>query len=99
MTPSRYGKRQTVKHKNTLRIIALVDEIKPEDCPTKFHAEKWTEIIPCPPHTPWEQWAVIMDNGDEPGAPCAFGSKDSMLAYAYRLNLCKGCLSGGVQEK
>jgi len=67
--------------------------------PTRFHAEKWTEIIPCQPHVPWEQWAVIMEDGDEPGAPCAFGGKESMTAYAERLNQCKGILCGGVQER
>jgi len=67
--------------------------------PTKFHAEKWTEITPCPPQVCWEQWAVIMEDGEEAGMPCAFGMQESMQAYAAKLNQCKGVLCGGVQER
>ena len=80
-------------------IIGFSEEnFKPEDCPTKFRAEKWTDVYG-PGREHYEQWAVIMLDGDEAGAPCAFGKQESMIAYAERLNLCKGILCGGVQER
>jgi hypothetical protein len=51
---------------------------------TQFKAELWTTANSS------EIWAVVMLDGSEPGAPCAFGPKQKMEAYAAQLNESKG---------
>ena len=55
---------------------------------TSFQAQLW-----CPSWFGREEWAVIMLDGDEAGLPCAFGNRQSMEAYAKRLNESKGVLT------
>lgn len=62
-----------------------------EGSPTKFQAEKWTDVISSASR--FEQWAVIMLDGEDAGSPCAFGSEKLMHEYAADLNEKKGVIA------
>lgn len=59
--------------------------------PTKFRAEKWMSI--CSSTGSFDEWAVIMLDGEEPGFPCAFGLQASMEEYAQSLNDRQGIIA------
>lgn len=58
---------------------------------TKFRAEKWTTISSSTGS--FDQWAVVMLDGDEANSPCAFGLQASMEEYAEFLNSQNGVIA------